>query len=503
MNRKAAAAVASVAVLIVISSPVRGLSQEVRRDIRSDEAMRMAFEHNPDFRAALLDEEQAAVAVRAETGLYPLMLQLDGGFTHSSSPSVANDGSIDHRSSDTTVLGAELSKTLPIGTQTSFRVEGNQQLPGAGGAGNAGPGYGLAARLALTQPILRGAGKSVVEASWRQALRSQEMTALRARRIASETARDVLDTYWELWYAQMALEIEIRARDLARTQLEDVDARVAEGDLASVDALPFQTRLSTLEESIVSARANRDNLSVRLAGLIGFSSGSTHVTADTSDLPPMETVDPDVDEAIRTALANSPAIREQLASIALAEERATTAGEQLRPRLDLMGWLEANTLGNGEVSPAFSQYGDGEAYSAYVGLVYELPLDDTRKDAQRASAQLDVDIAGQQLLATRDSVKAEILTVAEGISSARMRLDLAERTLEVARRQAEAERERYNLGAGIFVQVREAEESVRQADLRTVRARVDLVQARLELDHLTGKLLEKYGDLARTRPTAD
>jgi outer membrane protein TolC len=90
--------------------------------------------------------------------------------------------------------------------------------------------------------------------------------------------------------------------------------------------------------------------------------------------------------------------------------------------------------------------------------------------------------------------------VIEEIASARTRLELAERTLDVARKQAEAERERYDLGAAIFVQVREAEEAVREADLRTTRARVDLVLAQLELDHLTGRLLERYGELLQVKP---
>ncbi len=51
--------------------------------------------------------------------------------------------------------------------------------------------------------------------------------------------------------------------------------------------------------------------------------------------------------------------------------------------------------------------------------------------------------------------------------------------------------------AAIFVQVREAEEAAREADLRTTRARVDLVQAGLELDHLTGKTFDRYGEIFR------
>lgn len=472
-----------------LGAPSPCAAREGGEILGSREAIAAALENNPTLRAAVLNEEQAGAAVRAEEGLYPLMLQLDGGFTHASSPRVDTNGSIAHSSSDTTVLGAQISKTFPVGTEASVRVQGNQQLPGADG-----PGYGLAARLGLTQPLLRGAGKTVVQSSWRQAVQAENIAALRSRRVASEVALNVLDTYWELWYSLRALEIEQRARDLARTQLEEAEARVEQGDTAPVEALPFQTRLATLEESVVAARASRDNLSVQLAGAIGFASRRDRVMADAGESPDIAGPIPAERKAVARALESSPEVREQLASIALAEERERTAGEQMRARLDMMGWLEANTLGNGEVSPAFSQFGQGEAYSAYVGLVYELPLDDTRKEAQRASARLDVDIASQQLVATRDSIRSQVMTVMETISSAKVRLELAERTLDVARRQAEAERERYELGAAIFVEVREAEESVREADLRTVRARVDLVQARLQLEHLTGELMENFGD---------
>jgi len=492
MNERALSAAVALAATLALVLPLRAQAGAPAGRLRSEDALRLASEHNPSMRSSLLDKEQAAVAVRAEEGLYPLMLQLDGGFTHSSSPSLAAGGGVSHRSSNTTAVGAELSKTTPIGTQASLRVDGSHQATDSGGEG---PGYGIGARLAVTQPVLRGAGKEVVEASLRQAIRAEELAAHRTRRVASELALQVLETYWELWYAERAVEIERRARDLAREQLEDMEARVAAGDRASVDALPFETRLATLEESVVAAETTRNGLSVRLAGLIGFGSSRDHVAADTDESPVDVGEMRDLDAAVATALANSPDVREQLAAISLADERARTAGEQMRPRLDIVGWLEANTLGNGEVSPAFSQFGDGQAYSAYVGLVYELPLSDTRKEAQRASAALDVEIATQQLLATKDAVKADVLTAQEKVSSIATRLALARRTHDVAMRQAEAERARYDLGAAIFVQVREAEEAVREAELRATRAEVDLALARLELEHLTGTLLERYPGL--------
>ncbi len=87
----------------------------------------------------------------------------------------------------------------------------------------------------------------------------------------------------------------------------------------------------------------------------------------------------------------------------------------------------------------------------------------------------------------------------EKCASGRQRLALAEQTFAVAQKLAEAERQRYALGASIFIQVRDAEEAERGAELRTVRARIDLAEAEIELDHLTGALLARLGTLPAPR----
>lgn len=284
----------------------------------------IAAKNNADLGAALLEERRAGVDVTAEEGLRPFVLGLDGGYTHSSSPTVNQDGDVDFRTGNQLGIGGQVSKSTAVGTEASVRVEGSSDIASPDNS------YGLAATLSVTQPILRGAGREVGEASLRQARNAQ-------------------------------------------------------------------------------------------------------------------------------------------------------------------------TLGVGQVSPAFEQFGQGAAYAGYVGLVYELPLSDTRKEAQRASARLDVDIAKQRLVATGDQVRSDVAVAIEKCASGRKKLALAEQTLAVSRKLAEAERERYALGASIFIQVRDAEEAEREAALRTVRARIDLVMAQIELDHLTGTLLVRLGTLPSTR----
>jgi outer membrane protein TolC len=68
---------------------------------------------------------------------------------------------------------------------------------------------------------------------------------------------------------------------------------------------------------------------------------------------------------------------------------------------------------------------------------------------------------------------------------------LAERTREIATRQLAAEEARFKTGAGTTLQVIQAEDKRRAAELRVARAQADLAETALRLDHLTGQLLAK------------
>lgn len=460
--------------------------------ISAEEALRLAAEQNPGLRSALLAEERADAQITTEEGIYPFVFQADGGYTHSSTPSAVAAGGVSHTRRDMVDLGASISKTFAVGTVTSFRLAGNRQVSqgtvnGVEMVGD--PAYGLTATLSVSQPLLRNFGNRVGRSGLRQARDEKTLARHTAERTASDLALSVLSTYWELWYAALAVEIDDRAKGVAEAQLRETRDRVAVGDAAPVDVLAYQTRVATLEEVLLAAESDRRRLGVSLAQALGIVRRTTEIYPKTDEPLPRSEDELRLEGITHRALEMSPVIREAEASVALAEERASVAGEQGRQRLDLAGWFEARTLGNDELSPLFTQYGDGAAYSGYVGLQYELPLDDRSKEGERAAARVSVQIAKEQLRNAEHQVLADAARAVEGATTARKRLLLAEVTYDVAKQQAEAERERFRLGAATFVEVRDAEEAVREAELRVTRARVDRVIAELTLQHLTGTLL--------------
>ncbi|HEY8942755.1 MAG TPA: TolC family protein, partial [Polyangiaceae bacterium] len=205
--------------------------------------------------------------------------------------------------------------------------------------------------------------------------------------------------------------------------------------------------------------------------------------------------------ALADAEKASPELAQLSTQIKLVQDQLQIAGDPLRPRLDLDAWVQVQGLGNREVPPAFEQAGRLEAVSAHVGLTFEAPLDGTRRRSQIASARLAKHIAEKQLEATRQRLRSDVLSAIASREAAETRVQVASETVRVAGSQAEAERRRFAAGISIALQVQEAENSLRQAQLRFERARVDWMISEIQLAYLRGRLLERYRSvLARIPP---
>lgn len=456
----------------------------------------MAIRNNPALAASILSVSQASSDVRAEEGLYSPVLRANAGITHTESPGLRNDG-VSVTTGDTIDLGAGISKQfstgtivdLDIGTQRSLRT--SEIDPTTSLNTRLGPGYSLAAQLSVTQPLLRGAWNDIGLASLRSARISQRATQLAATQSASSLVRDVLTAYWELWYSDQVLRINQASRDLAREQARQAEEQVKSGSLAPADALTYITRSAELDETVLASNTDRYQRALNVGLLVGDPGrGGGFIASDTPEEP--AAASEPVNTTLARALTASPELAQLEQNVAFAEQQLKIAGDALRPRLDLTGTVGVAGLGNQRVPPAFEQVGNLEAVSASVGLTFEAPLNDQRRQSQVQSARYASQISQKQLESTRQRLQNDVMVAFALRNTALERMNVTRETVRVAEEQAEAERQRFTAGASIAIVVQQAEDSLRQAKLRLERARVDWTQAEIDLAHLSGRLLGRY-----------
>jgi outer membrane protein TolC len=298
------------------------------------------------------------------------------------------------------------------------------------------------------------------------------------------------------------VQIDEASRDLAKTLQQQAEEQVKSGTMANVDALPYSTQLATQEEAVVSQATDQRQRALTLAQSIGRAD-RTGPDLNSADTPPDVAIDDLGERAVADALAASYELKQLQAQLKISQDQATIAGDSLRPQLNLNASVSAQGLGNRAVSPAFDQFGRMEAVSAQVGLSFETPVTDTRRSAQIEGALLSVHIAEKQIEGARQQLRTDVESALARTSAAKRRLELALITEKVAQDQAEGQRGKFLAGTALAIEVQQADDAHRQAQLRVQRARVDLVEGEIDLLHLRGKLLERYADVLKNyKPTA-
>ena len=477
------------------------VEQQRGRPLAPREAVLAALRSNPALRSSQLDVARARQDVLAEEGRYPYVFGADAGYTRSVQPRLSAGDVVRSSSSSVYTVGTALRRTFPFGTSAEFRLQGDRFENDIADSGISSPavgsGYDVIARASVVQPLLRGFGTRVGEAGLRAA-RDSELVSDRSRqRATSLLARDVLLAYWELWFAGQAVNIDQAALQLAKTQEDEARARVEQGAMAPADVLTFSTRVAELEESVVLSDVERQRRSLELSRLMG-STGSATLEPIAVSEPPRPAPLAGRAELEAAVRSGSVELAESEAQARLARTRAEIAGEDARPRLDFDAFVQSEGVSE-NVPRAARRAGELNWITAHAGLTFELPLDSTAKNAQRASAQLAVQIADQNVQATRDRIATEAALALATESSALRRLELAQRTLSVTEKAYEAERARFELGQVIPLQVQEAEDDLRRARLGVARARVDLAEAQVATQHLSGRLLAEYAALGPRR----
>jgi outer membrane protein TolC len=482
-------------------------AQEAPSALTSQGAVEIAIKNNPALQVALLQQEQAGSAVRAEAALYDSVFNANANIAHNRSPSLrGTDGTI-VSTTDSVSLGAGLNKTFATGTSLGAAVTGLRRASASppvnatGGQNAVGPAYSMVGTLTLSQPFLRGAGTSIGLASLRVARLNRTAATLAAQQAASQLLHDVLTDYWELWYSSEAVRIIEASRDLAKTLEEQAHEQVRSGTLANVDALPFATQVAEQEESMVQQATDQRQRSLTLAQAIGQvqRSGPDLRSADT---PPDVAIDDASAQAVADALDASYELKRLQAELQIAQDQAKIAGDSLAPSLNMDASLSAQGLGNRQVSPAFEQFGKLSAVSAQVGLTFETPVTSTRRSAQIEGALISAHIAEQQFESARQQLQSDVLSALARRNAAKRRLELALVTEQVAGQQAEGQRGKFLAGTALAIEVQRADDAHRQAQLRVQRARIDLVEGELDVLHLRGKLLGRYAEvLKRSRPS--
>lgn len=299
-----------------------------------------------------------------------------------------------------------------------------------------------------------------------------EIAAFEREVVAIGVQRRAIDAYQQWAAAGLRLALYRELADLARNRQASIERQVQLGARPAILAVENRQNIVRREALVVRSEQELALLANALSLFLRDDLGRPVVARPDrlpGDLP--DGVRPRLKE-VALHLAERPDLRTLVARIAQADVRARLAQNELRPRLDVR--VEGSKdFGAGSPTRAPAE--------AMVGLRFSMPLEQRAARGRIAEVTAERDALSHRRQLLEEQIDVDIANLQTQVNGAGKLVKLAGDEATLARRMAEAERRRFDLGASDFLLVNLREESAADAALRTLDARLRETAARVEL----------------------
>ena len=501
----AVSATAVAAVLLVIApagtawaqAPVLGSSQQAAGDsvlrLTRDEAVRMAVENNPDLAASRLDPAISEERVNAARAAYVPTLRT--GIQRNSQlqpPTSLFSGSegLETGVWSGTATVVQLMPwgggTYEIGVDTS-RTTTNSLIA------SLNPSLTARLQLGISQPLLRHFHIDAVRAQIDIAQRHRSIADTRLEESVIGTGADAERAYWSLVAALAQTDVQQRALDLALELERNNRARVDVGQSPPLDLVAARAEVAQRRENLIVARTRARQAEDQLRTLIIDPDRQDFwsVRLEPADRVPPVGPAPQVDTAVRRALAERTDLIRARREIEISETGISLARNETKPDLR----LEANYLTDGAggtrllrtggfpgviTGSEVTRYNDvlGQVlrfdYPAWtVGMTFSYPLGRSAAEANVARARIEKDQSAARLRSLEFTAVREVREAAWTMEQNQQRIETARLSRELAEQRLEAEQKRFEVGMSTSFLVIQAQRDLAVARNNELQAYLD------------------------------
>lgn len=461
-------------------------------ELSLERTVMLALARNPDLRVAELGPAVAGAFELVERGAFDPEVFADASLgTEELVESARATGEQFPVRGDTREVIAGVRQSLPSGTDVELSVSQDRS------ASNRAPTQESArVGLTVTQSLLRGFGPAANLARVRQAELETEASQYELRGFVEALLADAERAYWQYLLAGRRIAIFERSLEFARTQADEASQRVEVGVLPRSELAAFEVEVAVREQALIDARAEKATSRLELLRLVGALGGRG---ADSIDREVIATTMPEAEAAPiddvddRVALARL--IRPDLAESRLRLEQnrleviATRRG--LLPRLDVFV-----ALGKTGFADSFGQSVDNlsdETFDATVGVRFSQSLGRLVARGEQRAAMASRQQAAAAVANLEQLVSYDVRVALNEVERARQQISASATTRRLQARTAEAERDRFEAGAGTSLLVAQAQRDLLEAEIAEVAAVVEYRLALINLYVAEGSLLDRRG----------
>ena len=410
-------------------------------------------------------------------------------------------------------------QTLETGTQYTVGYTATKSSTNSAFA-NFNPAITSGLNLNFVQPLLRGRGRDVnrlpilvAKTRFRSAqynLSDQLMRLLQQAELA----------YWAVIEARESLKVQEQALGLFDTLLKRSQRELELGAISPLEIYQPQQQYASQEVSVTQARYRLAQAEDALRRQMGADLDTTYrnmaISLTETVLPPSDDRPIDKEQIVELAMQKRPDLRAALTAIDVDDLQIRQAKNTLLPDLSLNGLYTSSGRGGTFFQRTNVFAGDGTSsvvtniipgglgdalsqtfnftYPTYgLGLTLRLPIRDRRAQADFADATVSKRLDTLRARTTEQTIRLDVLNAVNQVENSRASVKLAQIRLDFSQKRVEAEQKRYDLGVTTIFFVIQAQNDLVSAQADLVQQSVQYRRNLLNLQRVTGQLLEDHG----------
>ncbi len=450
-----------------------------------DQAIRIALASNEDLNVTINSAEASQFFLFQNMGIYDPLLTSNVTRSHTDTPTSTQLGGGAVVRNDTWDAGIGIQQLTPWGGTVTGGLVGSRDATNNSFA-TVNPALTAGLSLQISQPLLRNFGRVPTELNIETARNTRDASYQTFVRSVQVVVNAVEQSYWDLVYARANLAVKIEARDIARELNRITKIKIDVGSLAPIDIVQTEVGIATAEQDIINAEAVVGLAEDSLRRNLNFQAATpTTTTIVATDKLNVERRPFDLAAGVTTALQHRPEIAVQNSTVASNELRYEFWQNQTLPQLDLVAGYGKNGLGGtfldiNQTPPvvvektnwwdAADQLFSENFKNWRVGLVFSYPILNRAARGARGVAKFNLETSKSQLTVLEQDIVLDVRNAHRAIETANLQIDAAAKGQELAERNLDAARKKYDNGMTTSFEVSQIQSQLSDAQSKYLNA---------------------------------
>ncbi len=480
------------------------------------DAVALALANNADLNVSVNTAESFRYNLMLSWGIFDPLLQVSAIRAHNEIPATSTlVGAIVNRV-DTFDARAQLQQLNPVGGTFTLGYAANRTASNSTFA-FVNPSYSSGITLSVSQPLLRGFGLQPTYWQINIARNTQGSAYLDFVRSVQTVVNGVEQAYWDLVYAIENLKVKQESLKIAQDLNRITKIKIDVGSLAPIDIVQTEVGIAQAEQDIITAEGLIGDAQDRLKRNMNF-----EATRWATPIVPMDKVQTDeriaikIEEATKGALDKRPEVLQALFQAQSDRIRYQYWKSEALPGLNLIGSYghpgvggtvrltdaNGNPIGTipGDFGDAWKQMTDRTYKNWSFGLQFSYPILNRAGRGSLGVAKYNFESSKARLTTTEQNVQLDVRAAARAIDTAARSIVAARKGRELAERNLDAERKKFENGMTTSFQVTQIQRDLSAARTTEMQALAIYRKAVSAFHYAVADILEWKGVRVEATP---